>query len=221
MKKTKLCFLALALTMLLLSACSGKIAEIKYTPLPQIHHDDGGPASNEITISGKKFRQVIDLELYNNPYFETALNEGKLNVKIVFLELWDDFADIKSEDESDKKEGERRQALSEILKKTRSFSAASGILAVWELPCSTRKDAGDAKALIKTEDMSYFIVDLVSEDKMGEIEASELSSLNGLDGLKLFWATTGIYTAEEKAAGEDFLIVKNAKGEIVAKVPLN
>lgn len=221
MKKTKLCFLALALIMLLLSACSGKIAEIKYTPLPQIHHDDGGPASNEITISGKKFRQVIDLELYNNPYFETALNEGKLNVKIVFLELWDDFADIKSEDESDKKEGERRQALSEILKKTRSFSAASGILAAWELPCSTRKDAGDAKALIKTEDMSYFIVDLVSEDRMGEIEASELSSLKGLDGLKLFWATTGIYTAEEKAAGEDFLIVKNAKGEIVAKVPLN
>ena len=221
MKKRTLSFLFLGILMLMLSACSAKIKDAKYTPLPQLQHDEKMSDVEVEKLPKKDFRQAIDLEKYDNPYFKTELKDGSLVVKIDYLELWDDFADINSEDEDDKKEAGRRHELNEILKQSRSFSASTPILAVWELPCSTEKDAGDARALIKTEDGDFYIVDLVSEDKMGEIEAKRLKDLKDLDEIKLIWATTGIYSAEEKTAGEDFLIVKNAEGEIISEIPLN
>lgn len=220
MKKTGLYFLGLFIIMLLLSAC-GLASEVKYTPLPQVKNDGEGSLGGEAELSEKAFRQVVDLRKYDNPYFKTDIKDGKLEVEIEFLELWDDFADINSEDESAKKEGERRNELNEILKKPRTFSAAQDITAVWELPCSTKKDAGDARVVIKTEDGKFYLVDLVSEENMGKIEAKELAALSGADNIDLLWATTGMYTAEEKNAGDDFLIAKGEGAKLVAEIPLN
>lgn len=221
MKKRTLRFFPFIVLLLLLSACGAAIENIKYTPLPQVLPGENAGDSATEAPDIKKFRQAIDLFKYDNPYFKTVLRDGKLEVKIEYLELWSDFANPGSEDKSEQKEAERRSELNKILKQTRSFSASSPFVALWELPCSTAKDGGDARAIAQTESGVFYLVDLVSEKNMGEIEAKEITSLKGLSDIRLIWATTGMFSAEEKTPGEDFLIAQNSAGAAVKRVALS
>ena len=104
----------------------------------------------------KDFRQAIDLEKYDNPYFKTELKDGSLVVKIDYLELWDDFADINSEDEDDKKEAGRRHELNEILKQPRSFSAPTPYWLSGSFPAPPKKMREMPEPLLKRK-MGTFI----------------------------------------------------------------
>ena len=168
-----------------------------------------------VAPDGKPFAETVYLAAYDNPNFTVTQKDGVATVDINSIELWTDVADPNSDNPEEAAEGQRRQAITEAMGKTRVIPAPGVVTAVYELPCTSWFPGRDAWALIATEDGRWYRVDLSGQYNGGVPELTELADLRGKDVTALTWRTTTVDEDGTTVVGEDYIIARiDGSGEV-------
>lgn len=155
---------------------------------------------------GRDFAETVYLSAYDNSNFTVTLKDGVATVDITSVELWTDVADPNSANPEEAAEGQRREAITKAMSKTRTIPSESPVTAVYELPCTSWFPGRDAWAIIATEDGHWYRVDLSGQYNDGVPELTELTSLNGKTVTSLTWRTTTVTEDNTTVDGNDYII---------------
>ena len=155
---------------------------------------------------GRDFAETVYLSAYDNSNFTVTLKDGVATVDITSVELWTDVADPNSANPEEAAEGQRREAITKAMSKTRTIPSESPVTAVYQLPCTSWFPGRDAWAIIATEDGHWYRVDLSGQYNDGVPELTELTSLNGKTVTSLTWRTTTVTEDNTTVDGNDYII---------------